>query len=119
MTKTEAETTVQQLAGSFSVLIRMIGAHTFVHAKKEDFLSFEFKAGKSHNFCKITLEGDLYTMELGKIKKKKSVLVYTVKDTFSGVFDNQLKPIFERTTGLSLTMPIVTLPNRQRLGGNR
>jgi hypothetical protein len=48
---------------------------------------------------------DDYNMELGRIVKKKfGVFEYVKKEEFEGIYFDQLKPIFEETTGLYLSL---------------
>ena len=78
---------------------RMIGAHTFLDHGNA--LSFKFKAGRKYDYCKITLlADDTYTIEIGKIIRYELRKV----EKSEGVFAEQLRPFFERITGLYLTL---------------
>lgn len=96
-----AETIIEQLGGR---LTAMIGAHHMFH-HAEGALSFRFKAraSNSSNHCKVSLVGDLYTVVFTSIRGSK----VTVKGTFEGIYNDQLKALFERETGLYLTMPTI------------
>lgn len=93
-----AKTILMQMGGS-NRLNAMIGAKYF--AAIENGLSFRFKMSKAANYVKITLNSlDLYDIEFGKVWGKNFKIVKTVND----VYDDQLKSIFERTTGLYLSL---------------
>ena len=78
---------------------RMIGAHTLINHGNA--LSFKFKAGRKFNFCKITLlADDTYKLEIGKIVKYDLRKVQTSE----GVYAEDLRRIFEETTGLYLSL---------------
>jgi hypothetical protein len=97
-----AETIIEQLGGH---LTAMIGAnHMYHHA--EGALSFKFKARASNgaNHCKVTLDpSDTYTVVFTSVRGTK----VTVKGEFEGIYNDQLKALFERETGLYLTMPTI------------
>jgi hypothetical protein len=97
-----AETILEQLGGR---LISMIGAHHMFH-HADGALSFKFKARASNgsNHCKVTLVNDLYTVVFTSIRGSK----VTIRGTFEGVYNDQLMALFERETGLYLTMPRIT-----------
>lgn len=103
-TKGIAETIVDQLTQStngFNRLIAMVGAHSFLDfGKCDDCLggvSFKFKLSKKANYCSITLDyDDTYTVEFYKGFNKI--------ESLSGVYAEDLKRIFEGTTGLSVKL---------------
>lgn len=99
--KQVAETIIEQLGGR---LTPMIGAYNMFH-HAEGALSFRFKARASNsaNHCKVTLVDDLYTVVFTSIRGTK----VNVKGTFEGIYNDQLKELFERETGLCLTMPVI------------
>lgn len=96
-----AETIIEQLGGH---LTAMIGAYNMSH-HAEGALSFKFKARASNgaNHCKVTLVDDLYTVVFTSVRGMK----VTVKGEFEGIYNDQLKALFERETGLYLTMPTI------------
>lgn len=106
---TEAKQIAQTIGAQLGGLGRvasMIGAYNFAHDAKGS-LSFRFKAksikvnGKSPNYIKITLDvSDTYTVEFGRIRG----FDYTVVQTDSDVYCDQLRPLIETTTGLYLSM---------------
>lgn len=97
-----ANTIIQQLGG-VNVLKRMIGAKGFgFESVGKVGVSFTFTAGRGVNFCRILLTpADLYNVELGYIRNFK----YTKKFELEGAYDDMLKPFFEESTGLALSMP--------------
>jgi len=96
-----AETIIEQLGGSLTI---MIGAYNIFH-HAEGALSFRFRARASNkaNHCKVTLVNDLYTVVFTSIRGTK----VTVKGTFEGISNDQLKDLFERETSLYLTVPVI------------
>lgn len=103
MTQTiDIETALAQLTHSehgFGRLRVMTGAHTFIN--HGDAVSFKVKGSKAASFVKITLEADdTYTMLFGKIRKYELIK----KQEFAGVYAENLKSIFESTTGLYLSL---------------
>jgi hypothetical protein len=101
MSKTEAEedvaATILKQMGGFGRLKAMIGAKNF--SKTADSLTFQWpsKQRSTGNALKVTLKGDdTYDMEF--FNGPKSVKKY------DGVYNDQLKSIFEKQTGLYLTM---------------
>lgn len=96
-----AETILEQLGGHLKA---MIGAYN-VFSHEEGALSFRFKcrASNSANHCKVTLVNDLYTVVFTSIRGTS----VRVKGTFEGIYNDQLKSLFERETGLCLTMPTI------------
>lgn len=94
-----AETIMSQLGGH---LRAMIGAYN-LFSHEEGALSFRFKARAANgsNYCKVTLINDTYKVEF------KSIRGTSIKDkgTFEDVYNDMLQHLFERRTGLCLTMP--------------
>ena len=91
-----AQTIANQILGRTG--IAMIGAHTLVDHGNA--LSFKFKAGRKFNYCKVTLlADDSYKVEIGKIVKYKLTKVQTAE-----MHCEALRPFFERTTGLYLSL---------------
>lgn len=92
------ETIVQQLGGSGKLKV-MIGAYNFL--TNGDDLSFKFKGSRVANYVKIKLNSlDLYDVEFGKIRGHNYKIVREVE----GLYWDQLKPIFENTTKLYLSL---------------
>jgi hypothetical protein len=95
-----AETILRQMGGA-GKLTAMIGAHTFVGS--ENSLTFKWKARAKDgaNILRVTLDpSDTYTMEFfryrsGKVKPLQS---------FEGVYAEDLRRIFESTTGLYIRL---------------
>lgn len=77
----------------------MIAAHNLLNHGNA--LSFKFKGSRKFTYCKITLlTDDTYKVEIGRIRKYELVGVQTTE----GVYADQLRPLFERTTGLYLSL---------------
>jgi ribosomal protein L5 len=112
-----SDITLQQLSGSINRLAIMTGAKAFIESKKEKWISFKIgKNSKKINFVKITLNGkDLYDMEFGRTFRKVDpqykemgikVMRYYYKaiKTHNDVYADQMREIFEKTTGLYLSL---------------
>lgn len=98
-----AETILSQLGGA-GKLKAMIAAHDMFY-DKDGSLSFKFKGSRKLNYCKVTLNGmDLYNMELGRIAKKDGIPAYNKKESIDDLYWDQLKPVFEKETGLYLSL---------------
>lgn len=94
----------------------MLGAKDFVHSNNEQTITFKFKAKSLQgiNCLRITLNSmDLYDMEFIKIHRSpslkqlmagKTIKEPTVVKEVNGVYADQLKEIFEDTTGLYLSL---------------
>ncbi len=94
---TTAQTILAQLGGGR--FTTMTGAKNLV--QYENALAFRFPGCKDANYCAITLDAtDTYTVEFKKVTTK------AIKDiaTYTGVYDSQLVPLFERKTGLATRM---------------
>lgn len=109
-----ANTIISQLGG-FGKLKAMVGMNNTLAL--ESGLQFGFKGSRKINKCVITLtDMDLYEMSFYKNCKitgnEKSVDAMDRKieksrevvESFEGVYFDQLKPIFESTTGLNLSL---------------
>jgi hypothetical protein len=95
-----ASTILKQMGGS-SRLNAMIGATGFLSIKNGNGVSFRFKGSKIANYVEITLNSlDTYTVRFVKIRGTE---VKEVK-TEPIVYCDGLKPLFERTTNLYLTL---------------
>ena len=86
----------KQLGGQNRLKI-MLGAYNFVAVKNG--LSFRI-SGRKINYIKITVELDVYNIEFGLIRGNN----YTVKNTYNGVYDDQLKSFIEQETGMYLSL---------------
>lgn len=90
--------TISQLGGQRRLQL-MIGANTFIGGK--DCLSFRFRGSRRVNYIKITLDpSDTYTVEFGKVGRAS----YKSVSILSDVYCEDLIPIFEKTTGLYLSL---------------
>jgi len=94
------ETILNQMGGQ-NRIIAMTGAYHFAYSDEKQSLRFRFKGSQKTNYVRITLNSlDLYDIEFKKIWGMKCKDVETV----NGVLWDQLKPIFEETTGLYLSL---------------
>lgn len=85
--------------GGVGRITAMTGAKNFVAGN--NYVSFQFPNRRGPNYVKITLTSlDLYDMEFGRIVKWD----LKNKKTINGVYNDQLKPIFEKETGLRLSL---------------
>ncbi len=93
-----AKTIIDQLGG-IGRLQAMTGARDFLFDARS--VQFKFKNRKGPNYCKVTLHGDdTYTMEFGRLVKwdlRNQTIV-------PHIFCERLIPVFERTTGLALSL---------------
>lgn len=98
-----AQTIANQLGG-IGRLKAMIGAKNFAF----DGPSFQFKfaAGRTHNFCKIKLneKHDLYEMEICKVIMRNYHPCKSNVVSLQMIYCDQLVELFERVTGLYLTL---------------
>lgn len=112
-----AELAIKQLAGNAGRLVAMIGAKDFL--KGDNFVSFKFKAKAKNkaNMLKIKYDSasDTYNMEFIKVTNKQDpelkamgikVMVPTATqiENIEGVYCDQMKSIFEESTGLYVTL---------------
>lgn len=92
--------------GGLRRLVVMIGAKHFVYGTDDDgdFFSFQFpnKARSKPNYVKIVYRkgSDTYRVRFGRIAKWD----FTEGPVFDDIYADQLKPLFERTTGLYLSL---------------
>jgi hypothetical protein len=92
-----AEIIAQQMGGT-GRLRAMTGAYNFGTSGKD--LVFKIK-NRTVNYIKVTLNGrDLYDMEFGRVRAGK----YTIVKEYKDVYFDQLIQLFEKTTGMYLTM---------------
>jgi len=85
--------------GGWRRVSAMIGVYDALN--HGDALSFKFRGSRAATFCKITLRGDdTYDVKFGKIRKYELIKV----QDFEMVQSAQLAPLFERVTGLRLSL---------------
>lgn len=98
-----AGTTAQQLGG-YRMLEIMIGAKQFTYDSAGT-LRFKFKGSRKANFVEIKLNGlDLYDVKISKLVTKNYIIEEKVVKEFTNVYNDQLKSLFEETTGLYLSL---------------
>lgn len=102
-----ADITAQQL-GEQQRLKLMIGAKDFFSDDNGQTLTFKFPRCCKANYCKITLEADdTYTVrfiKIGRLNKKTWEVKVTQTGEFKGVYDDNLKDVFENFTRLYLSL---------------
>lgn len=92
------QTILQQLGGR-NKIVSMTGAKDFYRDGKT--LMFKYPKSKHSNYIRITLNGkDLYDVEFQKFNNSGVKTVATHKD----VYASDLKKLFEKTTGLYLSL---------------
>ena len=100
-----ANTIIRQMGGA-GRLKAMIGAKD-IYALDSG-VQFRFMGSKKANKVKIDYTpDDLYTMtfiKVGRLNKKTFDIKVDTVETFEGIYNDQLKPIFEETTGLYLSL---------------
>ena len=96
-----AGTILNQMGGT-SKLGAMIGANTFLAL--DNGVQFSFKGSREFNKCVVTLNEsmDLYTFQLWKFNSRTYDMV--MKYELEGCYCDMLKPVFERETGLYLSL---------------
>lgn len=102
-----ARTVVNQMGGwgKLRAMIGMWSASYDENEAHEPILQFKFKGSRTYNFCQVTLNGnDTYTLEIGQIRKKNGVPTYVVRFQEDNVYCDMLKPMFEKVTGLYLSL---------------
>lgn len=94
---TDIANTILQQMGGMRRLVMFTGAKNFVALPN----GVSFRIGnRSTNYVKITLNGkDLYDMEFALLRGSKM----TNKKEFNDIYNDQLKPIFEKATGMYLS----------------
>jgi len=81
----------------------MVGAKNFVVHNNYSGISFKFanKGARQPNYIKITLNAmDTYDVEFGRIWG----MDYKVIEKLEGIYNDQLKELFEKCTGLYLSL---------------
>lgn len=93
-----AGTIIQQMGGRGQIMA-MVGTKSFTAI--ESGLQFKFKGSKAANMVEIVLTpADLYTVTFYDVRK----YAYAITDIFTDVYCDMLKDLFERTTGLYLSL---------------
>ncbi len=78
----------------------MLGAKNFMFGN--NYLYFQYPHNNKTHYCKVVLQpNDTYKLELG-YQRSKSVITRTF--TQSGLYCDMLKQVFERETGLHLSL---------------
>ena len=99
MTTQVAAIILEQLGGP--KIGAMLGTSKFYG--EDDALLFSFKGNRKMNKVKITLEwDDLYTMEFYNFRAPR--FDFTPVLTETGLFNDMLIPVFEKATGLYLSL---------------
>lgn len=96
-----AKTILMQMGG-IGRIKAMTGAKDFIAGSNNVSFKFPNRQKNKPNYVKITYNAglDLYDMEFGKVFN----MTYKVLSTDRGVYSDMLKPIFEKTTGLRLSL---------------
>lgn len=97
---------LMQLGGA-SKLTAMLGVKNFLYDNSKNLLSFQFKGCKKANLFTVIYDSgkDLYIMKFEKIRINKNMKFNTYEvNTFTDVFAEDMKPIFEDFTGLYLSL---------------
>lgn len=104
-------TALNQLTRSergITVLKLFIGAHDFVRDVSENSIAFKFRLCPHADYCRIRLNSmDLYDMDIRLINPdfvNEPFKPFSVEKSFSGLYFDQLKEIFENYTGLALSL---------------
>jgi hypothetical protein len=101
----EIVTGIYQLIGSQRKLNLMIGAHSFFHSHFDNDnpgIQFKFPTSNKINCCQLTLdtEADLYHIKFMQILSLK----VTDRSTYADVYVQDVRDIFESSTGLYLSL---------------
>jgi hypothetical protein len=98
MNNTIAKTILNQMGG-INRISAMTGAFNFLEGKNE--VRFKFKGSKKANHVRVQLDADdTYTVTFSKIRGLKFAEVAK----FSGIYNDGLIDLFERTTELYLSL---------------
>lgn len=95
-----ARAILNQLAGSQQRLIAAVGAKDFWILDNGITFRIMRNAGKVREVRIILSSDDTYCMEFGNIRGME----WKVRNSFEGLHAEQLKPVFEQTTELYLTI---------------
>jgi len=92
--------TIFQQMGGMGRLSAMVGARYFLDHGNGG--SFQFRMSRKYNFFHVTLDADdTYSLRFAKLGKWGDV---KGEKNYHGIYAEQLKPLFERETGLRLTL---------------
>lgn len=94
-----AQTIIDQLGGS-GRLMAMIGIWNI--RQENNGVSFRFRGSQIANYVKITLNNDTYTLEFMLINPCKNLCEQ--RESFSDVYNEMLKSMFEDYTSLRLSL---------------
>lgn len=106
MTEAQASTLIRQLGG-MGKLTAMIGASGFGRGTTDGHpsLTFKFKGSKKANVVTIILDpSDTYTVRFMRMAGPSKFYAVTPTGEASGVYADQLRAVFERHTGLYLSL---------------
>lgn len=96
-----AETIIKQMGG-VGAFRAFIAAYDMLST--EDGLQFKFKGSRKLNVCIVKLNGnDLYDIEFGRVRKQGGIPTYKPVEEINDIYCDQLKGIFEKSTGLYLS----------------
>lgn len=95
----QVATTILNQLGGLRRLEAMIGAYHVFRDGAD--LQFRFRGSKKANYIKVHLnERDLYDITFGKIRAMK----FEVVGEYNDVYEDTMKGIFEKFTGLYLSL---------------
>ena len=98
---TVATTILSQLAGGTGRLSMMIGAYGFVGSDNSITFRFKARAKNGSNAFRVVLDpSDTYTVEFISVRGSSR----KVKESFSDIYADSLTTLFERKTGLYLSL---------------
>ena len=81
----------------------MIGAYNFAAKRDGNYLTFRFRGSRKFNMVTITLNAmDTYDIEFQKYSPSKFTV--TTVEKFDGAYGDMLVSVFEKTTGLYLSI---------------
>lgn len=96
-----AETIIEQLGRSIGNMARMIGAHSFTAGEHSLTFKFKAKAENNANCVRVTLGAcDTYRVEFIRLHGVN----FRTKGDFSYIGSDGLRPLFEKETGLFLSL---------------
>jgi hypothetical protein len=84
----------------------MLGAKNQVYCNKENYISFKISGSKKINYIKIQYKGgkDLYNLFLSKFSVVKGEVKHTNKVEHNGIYENMVRELIEKETGLYLKL---------------
>ena len=101
-----ASTVIKQMGNHLQSMISAYNMTCGVSQKGNLQFQFKFRGSRSYNYCQVTLnDNDLYTLKIGQIRRyRKGQHPLVVRYEQDGLYSDMLKPIFEKQTGLYLTL---------------